>query len=317
MIDERIMQRIRPITAEEQAILAGRSIDRSLYMGEEGDVINCAKLLEQGKLITLRPHTRFVDFPPHSHDYIEVVYMCSGSLVQIINGKKVTLSEGELLFLNPDAVQEIKRAGEEDIAVNFIILPQFFDRALEMLGEEETPLKRFILDSMSGKGGGSSYLHFKVAEHLPVQNLIENLLYTLVYDIPNKRRVNQTTVGLLFLQLIGCTDRLSVEDGADALLVAVYRYVEEHYRAGSLQELAEELHCDFYWLSREIKRATGKTYTALLQEKRLKQAGFLLKSTGMNVADISVAVGYENVSYFHRIFAARFGCSPYRYRGCK
>ncbi len=317
MISESILERLRPITGEEQKLLAGESIDRSLYMAEGGDVVHCEKLLEQGKLITLRPHTRFIDFPPHTHNYIEVVYMCSGSTVHIINGKKVILSAGEILFLGPDAMQEIKRAGEEDIAVNFIILPQFFDRALEMLGAEESPLKRFILDSLSGKSGGSAYLHFKVAGLLPVQNLIENLLYTLVYDIPNKRRVNQTTMGLLFLQLIGCADRLSVEDGEDALLVAVYRYIEEHYRTGSLQELAETLHCDFYWLSRRIKRATGKTYIALLQEKRLNRAAFLLKNTKMNIADISVAVGYENISYFHRIFAKQFGMSPFRYRTCK
>lgn len=314
MIHESILGKIRPITEEEKAILAGKSIDRNLYMTEGEDVIHREKLLEQGKLITLRTHTRFVDFPPHSHDYIEVVYMCTGSTVHVINGKKVTLAEGELLFLSPDAVQEIEKAGEEDIAVNFIILPQFFDKALEMLGAEETPLKRFILDSLSGGSGSSAYLHFKVAGVLPVQNLIENLLYTLVCEIPNKRQVNQTTMGLLLLQLIGCTDRLLVEAPEDALLVEVLRYIEENYRNGSLCELAERLHHDFYWLSREIKRACGRTYTRLVQEKRLNQAAFLLKTTRMNVAEISEAVGYENVSYFHRLFARSFGVSPFRYR---
>ena len=317
MVCESILEKIRPITAEEQAILDGESIDMSLYMATAGGVFHREKLLQQGKLITLRPHTRFIDFPPHSHDYIEVVYVCTGSITHIINGKTVTLSAGELLFLSTDAVHEIKKAGAEDLAVNFIILPQFFDKALDMLGEEESPLKRFILDSLGGNSSGSTYLHFKVAELLPIQNLIENLLYTLVSDIPNKRRINQTTMGLLFLQLIGCTDRLSVEDQADELLIEVFRYIEEHYRAGSLGGLAEQLHCDFYWLSREIKRCTGKNFKQLLQEKRLSQASFLLKNTKMNVADISLAVGYENISYFHRIFAGRFGVSPFQYRNCK
>ena len=62
------------------------------------------------------------------------------------------------------------------------------------------------------------------------------------------------------------------------------------------------------------KKKTGKTYKDLLQEKRLSQAAFLLMSTGMNVSDISVLIGYENVSYFHRIFSRRFGCSPKSYR---
>lgn len=317
MVHESILEKIRPITEEEREILSGKSIDRTLYMEEGGDVIHREKLLEQGKLITLRPHTRFIDFPPHSHDYIEVVYVCAGSITHEINGKTVTLSAGELLFLSTDAVHGIKKAGAEDLAVNFIILPQFFDKALDMLGEEESPLKRFILDSLSGRPSGSTYLHFKVADSLPVQNLIENLLYTLVSKVSNKRRINQTTMGLLLLQLIGSTDRLSVQDQTDELLIEVFRYIEEHYQNGSLRELAERLHYDFYWLSREIKRAAGKTYTQLLQEKRLNQAAFLLKATRMNVADISEAVGYENVSYFHRIFSGRFGISPSHYRGCK
>jgi len=315
MISSAILEKLLPITDEESKILSGKNnIDRSIYMSEDKNIINSKKLLEEGRLITIRPHTRFIDFPSHTHDYIEVVYMCSGSTVHIINGSELTLSQGELLFLSSDAVQEIKRADKNDIAINFIILPQFFDKALDMLGEEETPLKRFIIDALGSKPSGIGYLHFKVADILPVQNLVENLLYTLISNTPNKRQINQTTMGLLLLQLIGFTDRLSVEDKGDALLIEVFRYIEENYRNGSLSLLASRLHCDLYWLSREIKSRTGKTYTQHLQEKRLSQAAFLLKTTKINVSDISLAVGYENVSYFHRIFSKYSGISPHDYR---
>ena len=60
-----------------------------------------------------------------------------------------------------------------------------------------------------------------------------------------------------------------------------------------------------------------KKDTELLQEKRLSQAAWLLRNTGRHVDEIAVSVGYENVSYFHRLFAARFGCSPKQYRDCK
>ncbi len=318
MISPEIMEKLTPVTEEERHILQnGSSIDQALYMESGSNIVNSKKLLEMGKLITLRPHTRFVDFPPHKHDYIELVYMCAGEMVHIVNGNTVILREGELLFLSTAAVQEIKRAGEHDIAVNFIILPQFFDKVLHMLGEEETPLKSFVIDCLARKNTGNSYLHFKVADILPIQNLVENLLYTLISDIPNKRNVNQTTMGLLFLQLINHADRLSFEQQNDATRIAIFRYIEENYSTGSLTQLAEALHYDRYWFSREIKRLTGKTYTELLQEKRLSQAAFLLKTTKINIADISVAVGYENVSYFHRLFAKRFGVSPREYRNCK
>ena len=78
--------------------------------------------------------------------------------------------------------------------------------------------------------------------------------------------------------------------------------------------MAEELHYDIYNLSRMIRRLTGKNYTELLQKKRLSQAVFLLEHTKLSVADIGERVGYENLSYFHRIFKERFGISPKQYR---
>lgn len=317
MISDLILSELQKITQEEAKILKGEQLDKSVYMESESGVINSKKLLGAGKLITLRPHTRFTSFPAHTHDYVELVYMCKGSTVHIINGSKVTLKEGELLFLSMGAVQEIEKAGEEDIAVNFIILPQFFHKVLVMLSEEETPLKRFIIDSLSRKSTENAYLHFKVRDVLPVQNLIENLIYTLVFNIQNRRNINQTSMGLLFLQLLNHTDLLDFKRPADTLLAQVLKYIEENYLDGSLEELAKILHYDFYNLSREIKRISGKTYTELLQEKRLSQAMFLLKTTDMNVADISLAVGYDNVSYFHRIFYKHTGLSPRSFRLCK
>jgi AraC-like DNA-binding protein len=104
------------------------------------------------------------------------------------------------------------------------------------------------------------------------------------------------------------------EDQEDAAVFQVLRYVETNYVQGSFAEISQRLHYDPSWLSREIKRETGKTYTRLVQEKRLAQAAFLLKNTDRNVADIAIAVGYENVSYFHRLFAKYYGRSPRNYR---
>lgn len=318
MIDSNIIEKLSVITPEEEKILSGaENIDRRLYMMEKGNVINSKKLLDEGKLITIRPHTRFINFPRHSHDYIEVVYMCKGKSTHIINGKKIELRAGELLFIGKNTAHEILITDKDDIGVNFIILPQFFDAPLKMLGNDETPLRRFVLTFLENKDDSSGYLHFKVGDVLPVQNLIENLLYTLIHDTPNKRMINQTTFGLLMLQLLNNTDTLSYGKDSDALAVKVYRYVEENYCKGSLLELASLLSRDFFGLSREIKKQTGKTYTEIVREKRLSQAAFLLKNTNLRISDISVAVGYENESYFYRIFTKEFGQTPKKFRDCK
>lgn len=317
MLSETVLNALSAITEEEQTLLNGNAnIDRSLYMDGGQDIISGKKLLLPTKLITVRPHTRFVHFPEHTHDYVEIVYMCQGSTTHIVNGVTVELMTGELLLLGQNALQEILPAGENDIAVNFIIRPEFFSATLSYLGDDETPLRKFIVDCLCGENE-TGFLHFKVSDVLPVQNLVENLLWTLISDTPNKRGINQATMGLLFMQLLNHTDRLTVNNPEQETVLKVLRYVEEHYREGSLTEIAEVLHYDAAWLSREIKRRTGKNYTDLVQDKRLSQAMWLLKNTNKKVDDIAVAVGYENISYFHRLFAKRYGMSPKKMRDCK
>ena len=312
-----VVDRLSVITDEERAILKGRkSIDRYIYMDGSRDVISGEKLLEKGKLIAIRPHTRFIAFPEHSHDYVEMVYMCAGQTRHTVNGTAITLRKGELLMLGQNARQAIDPAGETDVAVNFIVRPAFFSGTLPFLGEEETPLRRFVVSCLTGETE-AGYLLFHVADILPIQNLIENLLYTLMEETPNKRGILQMTMGLLFTQLMNHTEALQFETQEQNALISVLRYIEEHYRDGSLTEIAERLHYELSSLSRLIRQKTGKNYTELLQEKRLSQAAWLLRNTDKNVDEIANAVGYENLSYFHRLFAARYGLSPKKYRDCK
>lgn len=311
----KIIECLQKITLEEQSILDGRaSIDRNIYMQGQGNIINSQKILEAGKLITLRTHTRFIHFPPHTHDYVEVVYMCTGQTVHIVNGSQIILCQGELLFMNQSATHEICRAEASDIAVNFIVLPDFFHTVLNLMGEEETPLRRFLIDCLCGQPTTGGFLHFKVAQIPSVQNLIENLLFILLQDTPRKRKMSQMTMALLFVELMGHMETLDTSDTEQATVFKVLSYVETHYAQGSLTELAQKLHFDLHALSREIKQKTGKTYTQLVQEKRLAQAAFLLKNTDRNVDDIANAVGYENMGYFHRIFKEAFDMSPRNYR---
>ena len=317
MIESSILERLSRVTEEEQKILRGETkIDSSLYMDGSRDVISGDKLLPPGKTIMIRPHTRFVAFPEHTHDYVEMVYMCRGETHHRINGNEIVLREGELLMLGQNARQSIDPAGEDDVAVNFIVRPEFFSGTLSFLGEEETPLRRFVVNCIAGQSE-AGFLLFHVSGVLPVQNLIENLLYTLNEEIPNRRGILQSTMGLLFAQLLNHTDVLQFATAEQNAVLSVLRYLEEHYTDGSLSEMAGRLHYDLPYLSRLIRKTTGKNYTELLQEKRLSQAAWLLRNTNLRVDEIALSVGYENISYFHRLFAARFSCSPKKYRDCK
>lgn len=307
------MRRLRQVTEEEERLLAGGQVDKSLYSSGAGFLIDSEKLLAKGKLITVRPHTRFASFPMHRHNYVEIMYMCSGKTVHRMEGRPpLTLQAGELLFLNQNAAHGVDRAGEEDVGVNFIVLPQFFDYALALIGMDNV-LGKFLLSGLRQSGGELSCLHFRVSHVPTVQNLVENLVWSLVHPQPNARRINQATMGVLLLQLLNYTEDLEEASGNGAILSAL-REIEENYRTADLTRLAGELHVSLPYLSAAVHRATGRTFKELLLEKRLSKAAQLLRETRLTTQDIILAVGYENTSYFYRVFRARFGVTPKEYR---
>lgn len=321
-MDAELLKALSVITEEEQHMLDGNgSIEQQRYTKKKELIVDAEKLMQRGKLIQVRPHTRFVHFPKHRHNYVEVIYMCQGTTTHIIDGNQVVLEEGDMLFLNQHAEQEILPAGERDIAVNFIILPEFFDTAFAMMEGEENTLREFLIGTLSGNNGLSSYLYFHVSDILPIQNLVENMVWTIFYDTGNKRSCNQITMGLLLLQLLNYTDKMETGSGKfqTELTGTVLSYIEEHYKNGTLSELAALMGYDVYWLSREIKKWMGKTYKELQQEKRMNQARYLLDHTKLPVTDIIESIGYDNTSYFYRKFKEKCGMSPkeYRERGMK
>jgi AraC-like DNA-binding protein len=240
--------------------------------------------------------------------------MCEGETTHIINGNTVKLSKGETLILNQHATQEILPAGADDIAVNFIVMPQFFGKALEMMGEEETPLRRFIIDCIAGRESTNGYMYYKTADVPQIQNLFENIIISFVENTPNKRKTNELTLGLLLIEFINHSDKLVSANIEKSILIETLKYIEENYQNASLSSIAAALHYDIHWLSREIKRKTGKTFTELLQEKRLLQTEYLLANSNMKISDIASSVGYNNTNYFFTIFEKHFGMSPKKYR---
>lgn len=315
-MNSELLDKLKVITDEEREIINGRKeIDESIYMVPSTNIVDKNKMMKDGELIRIRPHTRFIHFPAHSHNYIEIVYMCQGSTHHVINNDHVILNEGDLLFLNLKAVHEIYPAKEEDIAVNFFVLPEFFDVAIKMMDEKDNSLRNYIIGCLTNSQDNISYLHFKVADVLPVQNLIENLIWSIMNDRQNINNINQVTMGLLLLHLMNYTDKITSESNYEQdLTLKILQFIEENYREGELGKLAERLNCSIVWLSRMIKNLTGKTYTELIQIKRLNQAAYLLENTGISVADIGYFVGYENLSYFYRIFKKHYGLTPRHFR---
>ena len=69
-----IVKQLSVITEEEQNILDGqKNINKTIYTKKKELVIDSEHFLQKGKMIQVRTHTRFVHFPKHRHNYVEVM----------------------------------------------------------------------------------------------------------------------------------------------------------------------------------------------------------------------------------------------------
>ena len=313
-----LLDMLKKITPEEQELLDGsREIRKERYTNRRDFVVDSRLLLEKGRLIEIRPHTRFAYFPKHRHNYVEMVYMCAGTTTHIINGSnELVLKEGDLLFLNQNVYHEILPAGEKDLAVNFIILPEFFDRPISMV-ERENILRDFLISTLAGDTAINDYLYIKTKGIIPVENLLENMIWTILGRHPMMDTINQTSMGLLLMNLSRFANQIGRSDPQheeQSLMFSVLDYIEHHYQNGTLAEISELSHLPTYQVSRILKKRTGKNFKELLQLRRLQQAAYLLQNTTLSIDKIIVHIGYENSSYFYRVFREKYGCSPSEYR---
>ncbi|WP_372011224.1 helix-turn-helix domain-containing protein [Paenibacillus chitinolyticus] len=82
----------------------------------------------------------------------------------------------------------------------------------------------------------------------------------------------------------------------------------------SLDLLADRLNLSVAYLSVYIKEKTGANFSEQLNAIRIRRAKELLGGTGLSVQEISVRIGYRNVTSFNRMFKKMTGLPPGEYR---
>ncbi len=313
-----ILERLSQITEEENHILSGGQVDKSLYTDGEEFTVKSSKILGYERFIEMRPHTRFTKFPKHRHNYIEMIYNCTGKTAHTVNGSdEIILKEGEILLLGTDAVHEVGFADKTDIAVNFIIKPEFFTSSVNGVSMGNA-IYNLILNELSK--GGASFIRFDVKSILPAKNLIENLIWSFIFPEENSNALQNMTMELLFAELTKRSDVVSksiLSSYEQDLILKVVNYIESSYKDAKLLTIAENLKVSVVYLSKLIKSHIGKTFKDLLQEKRMNEAEKLITNTKIPVTEIIFSVGYENTNFFYRMFSLKYGCTPKEYRKIK
>ncbi|MHC5534557.1 AraC family transcriptional regulator [Priestia megaterium] len=312
-----LMNELLKITEEEEIILQdNKKVKKDIYTNQSNFVIESEKFLNQDNMIMIRKHTRFVDFPKHKHNYIEINYVYNGELNQKVGNQKISLQQGELLFLNQHIEHEIQACAEEDIIINFIIQPKFFDFIFSFLTTENR-ISNFLINSLYNSTQNGQFLYFKVSEVESIQDLIKRIIIEIMSPAFMSESTIKLYMGLLMVELIKHADKAEHTEDYPVqhyLIVESLKYIDEHFQSASLYELASKLNQPDYALSKEIKKATNYTFKELLQEKRLIKAKELLESTDIPIASVIDQVGYDNVSYFYRIFKNKYNQTPKQFR---
>lgn len=107
----------------------------------------------------------------------------------------------------------------------------------------------------------------------------------------------------------------SVYHGSSPLIARSLRYIKSNYtRKIKLADISTELHVNPSYFSALFSQEMGKTFTDYILDLRIGKAKDLLKNTNMDILDISASAGFENQSYFTKIFRKRTGLTPRQYR---
>lgn len=270
----------------------------------------------QDDFIFVEKQTRFIPVPLHSHNFIELVYVYQGEMRQVVNGKKITLKQGEILLLNQSAKHEVEAASDNDIILNVIINPDFFSRLLTLFNDENK-ITEFILASINGMRRHGEHIHFKVGDIETVQLATCNLIEEIFSDSVLKSIRVHCLLGLLVTELLSnmeASDYHMSMNYNDTVAVTVLRYIDENYRDASLKAISDKLNMPNYRISKLLKSFTGKTFSEMVVEKRLEKVAYFLKNTDYPVVDVINMCGYENASHFYKLFKEKYDLSPKEFR---
>lgn len=155
-----------------------------------------------------------------------------------------------------------------------------------------------------------------------IHGLIEKLLFTygIILDTVTTASYNQLTIDSEPEQIMSAYyivfDRLienklnSNEKGLN--LKDVRLYISRNYAQSnlSLNHLANEFHVTKEYLSRSFKHEFDVNITEFIMQKRMEKAREMIVEEGVKIKEAAYRVGYEDLSYFYRVWKKIYNCTP-------
>ena len=229
--------------------------------------------------VSLKGATRIERAPIEYYDFTFVI---KGEMTYLVNDRPYTLGENDAILIRPGEVRERLKTNTPVKYVSF---------NFTTLCDEAIPKKSYL------KG---------VISH-DIKSLISVFSASHISDIYSSR---EKVINLLNYILLEVKDILDFESN-NMHIIEIIKYINEHISEPiSLTTISESINLSKEYTSHIFKKETGKTVTDYINERKLFIGKEMILSTSYSLTYISDRLGYENYSYFSKVFKKQFGVSP-------
>lgn len=286
-------------------IIAGKPDKMSQWQGDPDDDIMV--VVFKGNHISEPFHRQeffFIDYAYHlDYDALSAKF-----------DNMVTVREGDCYIGQPFSGYALRGDSQDDdiIMIGVHIKKETFFREYLPALSMDADTFRFFLDPQTDKYS-DEFIHLSFEKTSPIRTLLE----LMVIEYADRKEDTQLILKPMVLSLfMHIARRYRLEKPADAsrtLSDRVVQYIDAHPESVTLKELAAQFSYHPNYISSLIHAETGKTFSALVLEKRMERALILLKRTTLSVEEISAMLGYGNQSNFYKAFKEYYGTTPREY----
>ncbi len=255
----------------------------------------------------------------HAHDFIELVYVVRGSGSQKIDERAYPIISGDLYVLPVGSEHSLKpTAGVQTQYYDILFQPELFD---EQEWRRLRALPRFSALFPTPALGAAHAAATKLTFGPPRSDELERLAARMCAECGAREPGWQMVVKGLFTDLLVSTCRQadqSVSEAASghegpvarALAMLHERFAERI----ALDDLAAQAGVSAGYLGELFKERTGESVHRYLMRLRIERARALIAQSDRSFTDIALSCGFEDSSYFARVFRQVMGISPREFK---
>lgn len=258
--------------------------------------------------------------PLHWHNEMEITYIVNGSCIISVNGTPVHALAGDIILILPNQLHSIDR--DDDCPAEYYTV--VFD--LHLLGQDvpsDACFRKYLKPYLEGSSVLPLKLSSEQTDYAPIRQNFEELLKLEHPDFAIQGRELLIKARLFTVFSLLEPFRRDTDSDSGALyqlaqiqkMKALLQFISINYMNPlTLQEAAAFCGYSASYFMKFFKSFTSSTFVEYLNHYRLEKAGELLCNTSLSVLEISENVGFENHSYFIRIFKRQYGITPRKYR---